>query len=99
MGGHHQPQGHVQVVRGLVDSGLDPQAVLDLPRWHWREGLEVDLESGWSDALIRDLEARGHRIHPGADASIFGRGQILLRNSTGLVGGSDRRADGAVRFR
>src|SRR4029453_10496009 len=34
MGGHMQPQGHVQVVSATVDLRLDPQAALDAPRWY-----------------------------------------------------------------
>src|SRR5690606_6855303 len=32
MGGDMQPQGHTQVVMGIVDYGLNPQAALDAPR-------------------------------------------------------------------
>lgn len=28
-----QPQGHMQLVRSLVDYRLDPQAAVDIPRW------------------------------------------------------------------
>jgi gamma-glutamyltranspeptidase / glutathione hydrolase len=41
MGGHMQPQGHVQMVSSTVDDGLDPQAALDAPRWYWRSGRSV----------------------------------------------------------
>jgi gamma-glutamyltranspeptidase/glutathione hydrolase len=33
MGGYMQPQGHMQVVLGLVDDRLDPQAALDRSRF------------------------------------------------------------------
>ena len=29
-----QPQGHIQVIRNLIDFGLDAQAALDAPRWY-----------------------------------------------------------------
>ncbi|MDP9255017.1 MAG: gamma-glutamyltransferase family protein, partial [Actinomycetota bacterium] len=54
MGGHMQPQGHLQLVSHMVDRGLDPQAALDEPRWRLdRDGLE-----GWSLALEEPL----HRL-------------------------------------
>ena len=64
MGGHMQPQGHLQVVSHLVDRGLDPQAALDEPRWRldtggrgeWELALEEPLY-GLAPALAR----RGHR--------------------------------------
>lgn len=95
MGGHMQPQGHVQMVRALVDFGLPPQAALDLPRWRWTQDLDVDLETGWTREAAEALASRGHRLQPTHDAGPFGRGQIILRDADGvLAAGSDRRADG-----
>jgi gamma-glutamyltranspeptidase/glutathione hydrolase len=101
MGGFMQPQGHVQVFAAMVDSGLDPQAALDLPRFCIDDGTAggaVALEEGISDAVMADLTKRGHRVQKvaGWERAQFGRGQIILRDPlTGvLCGGSDPRADG-----
>ena len=102
MGGFMQPQGHVQVLLALLD-GLDPQASLDRPRVCLDEGEPagaVLVEDGMPAATVRGLSARGHRVRrvTGRDRSVFGRGQVILRDSeTGvLCGGSDPRADGCA---
>jgi gamma-glutamyltranspeptidase/glutathione hydrolase len=101
MGGFMQPQGHVQVVIGLVDDGASPQAALDRPRLCLEPvagAVQVALEDGFPDDTAAALGARGHAVVPGVtgfDRSLFGRGQIIRRERDGtLVGGSDRRADG-----
>ena len=60
MGGFMQPQGHTQVITGTVDYGLNPQAVLDAPRWQVTGGLGVDFELGTPEHVLRGLAARGH---------------------------------------
>jgi len=103
MGGFMQPQGHLQVVVGLVDDGLDPQSALDRPRFCIESGTAggaVALEAGLPPALIEALEARGHPLRAeidGYERAVFGRGQIILREPDGVLwGGSDPRADGAA---
>ncbi len=97
MGGFMQPQGHVQVFSAMVDSGLDPQAALDLPRFCIEDD-GVALEEGITDKVSADLAARGHPVKKvsGLDRSLFGRGQIILRDPVSgvLTAGSDPRADG-----
>ena len=103
MGGFMQPQGHVQVVVGLLDDGLAPQAAVDRPRW-CIEPVDGDgavhLEEGVPAATAEALAARGHRLVPGVagfERALFGRGQIIRRDPGGtLTGGSDPRADGAA---
>jgi gamma-glutamyltranspeptidase/glutathione hydrolase len=103
MGGFMQPQGHVQVLCALVDDGLDPQAALDLPRFCIdveKSGGRVALEEGIPANVVSDLEKMGHPVHSvsGYDRSLFGRGQVILRDTeTGvLAAGSDPRADGCA---
>lgn len=97
MGGFMQPQGHVQVVVNTIDYGMDPQTTLDAPRWRWLQGREVRVERTMPEHVVRTLLARGHVVTVGADASGFGRGQIIWRDPDGvLVAGSDARTDGHV---
>jgi gamma-glutamyltranspeptidase/glutathione hydrolase len=103
MGGFMQPQGHVQVLAALVDSSLDPQSALDLPRFCIEDGTSggaVALEEGIADDVMTDLEARGHPVYKvsGWERALFGRGQIILRDPDNgiLTGGSDPRADGCA---
>jgi gamma-glutamyltranspeptidase/glutathione hydrolase len=103
MGGFMQPQGHVQVLAALVDDGLDPQSALDLPRFcidAEESGGCVALEEGIPANVVSDLEKMGHPVYSvsGYDRSLFGRGQVILRDpETGvLCAGSDPRADGCA---
>lgn len=99
MGGYMQPQGHLQVVVGLVDDGLSPQAALDRPRF-CVDAEHVALEEGLPAATADALRALGHATKPGVSGfarALFGRGQIIRRDSDGtLTAGSDPRADGAA---
>lgn len=101
MGGFMQPQGHVQVLSALHDSGLDPQSALDLPRFCIEvdeAGGRVAIEEGMPEATMDALKKMGHPLYPvgGYERALFGRGQVILRDpQTGvLCGGSDPRADG-----
>ncbi len=102
MGGFMQPQGHVQVLVNLLEHGMDPQAALDAPRFCLlgRGDGAVALEEGFPERIRAQLESVGHvtaMVH-GYERALFGRGQIILRNSkTGmLMAGSDPRGDGCA---
>jgi gamma-glutamyltranspeptidase/glutathione hydrolase len=102
MGGNGQPQTMLQLVTGLVDDGLDPQTLVDRPRWVLRtEGAglplgPVSMESdGWSEADADTLRAFGHEvtlIEPRTSAT--GWAQVIRRLPDGSYqGGADPRAD------
>jgi gamma-glutamyltranspeptidase/glutathione hydrolase len=97
MGGQMQPQGHLQVVTGMLDYELNPQASLDAPRWRAMAGLEVRLELDTPEHVLHGLAERGHAVQVVADRGAFGRGQVIWRRNDGVyVAGSDHRADGAA---
>lgn len=95
MGGHMQPQGHVQMIVNTVDHGLNPQASLDAPRWYWGQGREVTVEPEIPAAIVQELRVRRHHVTVAEEHGLFGRGQIIWRLPSGAyVAGSDGRTDG-----
>jgi gamma-glutamyltranspeptidase/glutathione hydrolase len=102
MGGHMQPQGHMQVAMSTVDDGLDPQAALAEPRWYWHAGLSVHVEphllaTPEGAAAVEGLRRRGHEVSIGESAAMFGNGQAIWRMPDGgYVAGSEPRADGCA---
>jgi gamma-glutamyltranspeptidase/glutathione hydrolase len=98
MGGHMQPQGHLQVILSTVDDGVDPQEALDRPRWFWHAGRQVHVEPDLLDEAERaDLVARGHEVSVSPEPAGFGYGQVIWRSPHGgYVAGTEPRADGVA---
>ena len=94
MGGYMQPQGQLQIASRLEDHRANPQAALDAPRWQVSEGLRLDVEPGFAQATIDELEKRGHEVKVAREKSItFGRAQCIQRVEHGYVAASDCRGD------
>jgi gamma-glutamyltranspeptidase/glutathione hydrolase len=64
MGGPVQPQGHVQFIVHHVDHGMNPQAIVDAPRFQWLNGTRVEVELGFPAEAMQGLLARGHEVYP-----------------------------------
>jgi gamma-glutamyltranspeptidase / glutathione hydrolase len=97
MGGHVQPQGHLQTAIRMIDFGENPQAALDGPRFRVEKGLELDLEPWTPNAVRESLVARGHQLKVNKDSYMdFGSGQIIWKTENGYVTGSDCRRDGGA---
>ena len=95
MGGPIQPPGHVQTIVRLVDYHMNPQAVLDAPRWKLAPSGAVDLEASASPELRAKLIAMGHVIAEQPDSYMdFGAGQFIVKTDEGYVAASDPRRDG-----
>jgi gamma-glutamyltranspeptidase/glutathione hydrolase len=102
MGGDGQPQTMVQLVTGLLDDALDPQAVVDRPRWVvGTDGPFTPLrtvsieEDGADPALVDGLRRRGHEVEiVDARTPLMGWAQVIRRLPDGSYeGGADPRAD------
>jgi gamma-glutamyltranspeptidase/glutathione hydrolase len=101
MGAAMQAQGHAQMVVRLYDHEQNPQAAADAPRWRVMGGLDVAVETGFAQATLRDLAARGHRLteHDPQTSPLFGGAQLVHRLDDGYLAASDHRKDGqAVGF-
>jgi gamma-glutamyltranspeptidase/glutathione hydrolase len=98
MGGHMQPQGHLQVVMSTVDDGVDPQEAMDRPRWYWHASRTVRVEPDLLDGAGRqELAARGHDVSVSGESGGFGYGQAIWRSPYGgYVAGTEPRADGVA---
>ncbi|ACL58617.1 gamma-glutamyltransferase family protein [Methylobacterium nodulans] len=95
MGGHYQAMGHVELLTGLIDRGLDVQEALDAPR-SFAFGGGLELEEGFSKDVAGALEARGHRVVP-ATAPLGGGQVIWIDHARGVLSaGSDPRKDGSA---
>ena len=107
MGGGMQPQGHVQILVNLIDFGMNLQEAGDAPRARhegsseptdeiMKDGGEVILEAGFAPAVVKALEARGHKVTIANDGG-FGGYQAIMRNAEGVYfGASESRKDGAA---
>lgn len=95
MGGHMQPQGHLQVVCRMIFAGQNPQAALDAPRWRLAGGNKVAIEQGWDADLYDTLGIMGHDLEIAEERSVlFGGGQVVYQVDQGYIGASDQRRDG-----
>jgi len=94
MGGHMQPQGHVQMVTRIFDYGFNPQEASNAPRWCLTEDFELALEAGIGDSVTADLVDRGHKIIPNPPVKLFGGAQLIAKIQDGYCAASDHRKDG-----
>lgn len=106
MGGAMQPQGHVQMVSNIIDFGMNVQQAGDAARFHhkgstsptWegrmKDGGTLELESGMTAEVVRELQKRGHKVH--ITSGPFGGYQAILKdNKNGVYhGASEMRKDG-----
>jgi gamma-glutamyltranspeptidase/glutathione hydrolase len=94
MGGHMQPQGHVQMVLRTRLFGQDPQAACDAPRWYVAPDGRVALEPELEAELGPSLRERGHTLIEAPPTILFGGAQLICKLDSFYCAGSDPRKDG-----
>lgn len=98
MGGHGQPQTHLQLLARMVDDGEDPERAIDGPRWmispsDW----SVTAESRFAPDTIGELRSRGHAIAvAGPYDSMMGHANVVAVSQDGYLGATDPRTEGAA---
>ncbi len=105
MGGAMQPQGHAQIVVNLIDFGMNLQEAGDAPRIRHSGSSQPDygnmqdqgwleMESGFTYEVIRDLMRRGHKIKYSLGG--YGGYQAIMYDAVNKVyyGASESRKDG-----
>jgi gamma-glutamyltranspeptidase/glutathione hydrolase len=98
MGGDAQAQVHAQLLTGIVDEGLDPQAAIDRPRWRvepwdWKVRIEADAAPG----LAAGLAARGHEtVEVSVRDTGMGHAHAIAPHGPGYGVATDPRAEGAA---
>jgi gamma-glutamyltranspeptidase/glutathione hydrolase len=104
-GGDGQAQWNAQAFSALVDGGLSPQTVAELPRWtsfpstdpaHLPAPFELQMEAGFSPDTLRELEGLGHVLRPLAALSTKGGLQVIRLGDGSYEGASDPRVDGGA---
>lgn len=93
MGGQYQATGHANFIERVLNRGMDVQEALDQPR-SFAYGGPLLLEAGYREAMVRDLEKKGHRVE--RSSGPLGGGQVVwIDPKRGvLIGASDPRKDG-----
>lgn len=106
MGGAMQPQGHAQIVINLIDFGMNLQEAGDAPRIRhigstqptggkpMTDGGTINLESGISYEVIRNLVEMGHEVS--FSVGSYGGYQAIMYDAKNGVylGASESRKDG-----
>jgi gamma-glutamyltranspeptidase/glutathione hydrolase len=102
MGGEGQPQTQCALLTRVIDFGYNMQQAIEAPRWlygkTWGEDSStLKLEGRVPDAVLADLEKRGHEVEKTENYSqTMGHAQgIILDQERGIYSaGADPRGDG-----
>ncbi|MDA0237722.1 MAG: gamma-glutamyltransferase family protein [Proteobacteria bacterium] len=100
MGGDMQAQGHLQLFRSLAKHSLNPQAIVNAPRWKLNKDGALLVEETFGADILNGLKSLGHEILQMPYGTYdFGAAQMIIKGTHGYAAGSEPRRDGqAVTF-
>ena len=100
MGGDMQAQGHLQVFRQLAKQKMNPQEIVNAPRWKVNKDGTLLVENTFGQDVINALKLLGHKVSKTPyGAYDFGAAQMIAKKQDGYAAGSEPRRDGqAVAF-
>ena len=104
-GADHQVQINTQLLTAMVDCDIDPQTAVESPRWSssqvgqgtWPQigDGRLTVENDFDEAVLSDLEARGHGLIRVPHLASPGAAHIIRVKPNGVrIAGSDPRRDG-----
>jgi gamma-glutamyltranspeptidase/glutathione hydrolase len=104
-GADHQVQINLQLLTAMVDCDIDPQTAVESPRWSssqvgqgtWPQigDGRLTVENDFDEAVLSELEARGHVLNLVPHLASPGAAHIIRENTKGVrIAGSDPRRDG-----
>ena len=95
-GGGRIPTAVSQVITYVLDYGLDPLEAVRMPRlFPSPQGLRVQLENGYSAAVLAGVREMGYR--PDALSFGYARLYLVVRDGDRWIAVADPRHDGQVR--
>jgi len=98
MGGDRQPQLQAQVLRGLVDDGLDPAEAVARPRKAVLPDGTLLVEADYPGAGAMAREDAAVRLMPARHSQLGHAHAIVVDGPAAWRAGSDPRSDGSVEF-
>jgi gamma-glutamyltranspeptidase/glutathione hydrolase len=98
MGGPRQPQLQVQVLRNLVNEGLDPAEAVARPRKAIQEDGVMVVEADYPGAARMAREDARVRLMPAKHSSFGHAHAIVIDGPASWRAGADPRSDGSVEY-
>jgi gamma-glutamyltranspeptidase len=87
-GGAAQTISNVQILTNMVDRGMELTAAIEAPRWAITQSGDALLDDEVPDAVMAELQRRGHKVSRSSGASYFGSAKCIEVLPNGVMCGA-----------